>query len=125
MGAHQAAQRHVHRLSGSAAKERPMIQTLAGAISALRQAGEMLAESSGRFTAVDPGPAAFGAAGPGRLGDLGRDLYLQWQRALDARAREAAAHGARLAEAADAVARASGTYYDTDESARRSQPEVS
>ena len=101
-----------------------MSETLSGAVTALRQAGEMLGDGSDRLAALDPGAAAFGAGGPGRLGDVGRDLYHQWQRALDARVREAAAHGARLAEISDAVARASAAYSDLDDSARRRQSEA-
>ncbi len=67
---------------------------------------------------LDPGAATFGGDGPGVLGELGRDLHHHWQRALDARAREAAAHGARLDDAADVVARAAADYADTDDTAR-------
>jgi len=100
-----------------------MSETLSGAVTALRQASEMLGNASERLAMLDPGAAAFGAGGPGRLGDLGRELYGQWHRALDVRVREAAAHGARLAEISDAVARASAAYSDVDDSARRQQPE--
>ncbi len=100
-----------------------MSETLSGAVTALRQASEMLGNASVRLAALDPSAAAFGAGGPGRLGDVGRDLYFQWQRALDARVREAAAHGARLTEISDAVARASAAYSDMDDSARRQQSE--
>lgn len=101
-----------------------MSETLSGAVGALRRASELLGEAGGRLTALDPGADAFGAGGPGRLGDVGRDLHLRWQRALDTRVREAAAHAARLDETAEAVARAAGGYSDVDDSARRRQPEV-
>jgi hypothetical protein len=101
-----------------------MMQTLTGAAASLRHTAEALGEASGRIATLDPGARVFGAAGAGRLGDLGQDLYLLGQRALDARAREASAQAARIHEVADLVARASGGYGDIDESARRSQPEV-
>ena len=86
---------------------------------------QTLSEAHGRIGALDPGARAFGVTGAGRLGDLGHDLYLLTQRALDARAREASAHATRLHDLADLVGRASGGYADIDESARRGQPEVS
>lgn len=100
-----------------------MSDTLAGTVSALRRSGETLTEAVGRLDRVDPGPQPFGAGAPGRLGDLGRELYEQWQRALDARGREAAAHSARLHEVAAGVADAAGAYADADDSAHR-RPEV-
>jgi hypothetical protein len=42
-----------------------------------------------------------------------------WQRGLDARAREAAAHGARLTDAADALAQTAAAYAELDDAARR------
>jgi hypothetical protein len=101
-----------------------MSQTLSGAVVALRAAGELLGEAGRQLTAVDPGSRAFGASGPGRFGDVGRDLYLEWQRALDARVREALAHAARLEDLAGAVARAAGGYLNIDDGARRRLPEV-
>jgi hypothetical protein len=98
--------------------------TLSGSIAALRQAGSLLSEAAAGVAAADPGPRAFGADHPGRLGELGRALHQHWQRALDTRAREAAAHGARLDEAADLLARVVVGYADIDESARRAHPEV-
>jgi hypothetical protein len=102
-----------------------MNESLTGAVTSLRRTAEVLGEASGRIATLDPGPRAFAATGAGRLGDLGQDLYLLGQRALDARAREASAQAARIHEIADLVARASGGYGDIDESARRSQSEVS
>jgi hypothetical protein len=101
-----------------------MSETLSGTVSALRQAGETLADAGDRLLTVDPGAEPFGAGAPGQLGELGRDLYRQWQRALDARGREAAAHGARLHEVAAAVSNAAGAYSEIDDSARRHHPEV-
>jgi hypothetical protein len=102
-----------------------MSQTLSSAAEGLHRAGEMLGSAAARLGTFDPGARAFGADGPGGLGELGRVLHHQWQRALDARAREAAAHGARLDDAGETVARAAGGYGDIDDAARRHQPEVS
>lgn len=101
-----------------------MSETLSGSVAALREVGGMLADAGGRLGGCDPGPRAFGADGPGRLGELGRALHQQWQRALDARSREAAAHGARLEDAADLVVRVAAEYAEIDQSASRAQPEV-
>ncbi len=102
----------------------PISETLSAAVAALRRAGETLTAAGGRVGALDPGAATFGGDGPGVLGALGRDLHHHWQHALDARAREAAAHGARLDDAADVVARVAADYADTDETARGRAPEV-
>jgi hypothetical protein len=102
-----------------------MSETLSGAVTALRQTGALLTEASGRTHHHDPGAVAFGGNGSGRLGELGRLLHRQWQAALDARAREAAAHGARVDDVADGLARAAAGYADIDHSASRQHPEVS
>jgi len=102
-----------------------MSETLPEAAEALRRAGELVGGAGARLGTHDPGSRAFGGDGAGSLGELGRALHHQWQRALDARAREAAAHGARLDDAGETVARAAGGYADTEDSARRNQPEVS
>ena len=101
-----------------------MSETLASATRSLRDAAETLSAANARLVRLDPGAVAFGAGGPGRLGELGGHLYLRWQRALDARAREAAEHGARLDEVADALARAAAGYAEIDDTARRHHPEV-
>ena len=101
-----------------------MSETLADTVGALRRAGDTLADAGNRLLTVEPGAEMFGAGRPGQLGELGRDLYRQWQGALDARGREAAAHSARLREAADAVSIAASAYRDVDDTARRHQPEV-
>lgn len=101
------------------------VDSLSGAVTALRHAGATLAEAGARLNVADPGPLAFGGDGPGALGELGRALYHQWQRALDARAREAAAHGARLADTGDILARSASGYAEIDEENRRRHPEVS
>jgi hypothetical protein len=78
-----------------------------------------MGEVSHSLGAVDPGPEAFGAAGRGELGELGRGLHLLWRRALDARAREALGHGDRLEEMGQAVATASQRYAETDDPVHR------
>jgi len=101
-----------------------MSETLSGAAGMLRLASEVLGGAGARLGTHDPGARAFGADGSGRLGELGRALHHHWQRALDARAREAAAHSARLDDASDTLARTADGYTGTDDQARRSQPEV-
>jgi Excreted virulence factor EspC, type VII ESX diderm len=91
-----------------------MNETLAGTVSLLRRAATTVTEAGARIGGYDPGPRAFGADGPGDLGELGRQLHQRWLRALDARAREAAALGARLDDAADALVRAAASYADAD-----------
>jgi hypothetical protein len=95
-----------------------MNETLSGAVAAIRVTGDVLGEAGHQLPAVDPGVTAFGAGGPGRLGELGRDLYARWQRGLDARAREAHAHAARVHDLADLVSRTAGGFVDANESAR-------
>ena len=87
--------------------------------SSLRHAADLLDEAGRRLGVADPGPTAFGAGGLGVLGDVGREAHLRWQAALDARSREAAAHAARLHEAADLVARTVATLADADVDAQR------
>lgn len=101
-----------------------MSQTLSGAAGALRDLGATLTGAASRAHLADPGPPAFGGDGPGRLGDLGQALHGRWQAALDARAREAAAHGARVTDLADVLAGAAAGYADIDHSASQRRPEV-
>jgi hypothetical protein len=89
-----------------------MTMDLGTARSTLVTSAEALTEAAARLRNDHEPP--FGAAGPGRLGDLGRELSRQWQRAIDARAHEAAAHAERLRDLADAVARAAGRYDEVD-----------
>lgn len=84
----------------------------------LEQAGDRLAAASGALADADPGAAAFGADTPGRLGEVGRMLHHRWSAALTARAREGAAHGARLADSAEALHTAAERYRDTESAAR-------
>jgi hypothetical protein len=99
-----------------------MTETVSGAVSALHGTAERLEEAALALTTADPGPGAFGAGAPGRLGEAGRGLSVVWQRALDARVREARSHAARLHELADLAGRAAGGLHDVNQSVR--QPEV-
>jgi hypothetical protein len=81
----------------------------------LRSAGAALTAAAAALSGADPGAGAFGSGATGRLGDLGRDLHRVCVTALEARLREAAAHGARLSAAADALGRAAADYADADD----------
>jgi len=94
-------------------------ETLSDAAAALRQTSGVLVEAAGRMGDHDPGSRVFGGDASGSLGDLGRMLHQRWQRALDARSREAAALGARLEETADALVSVTTSYSDTDHDAAR------
>jgi hypothetical protein len=84
----------------------------------LAGAGADLGSVAVALPGADPGAAAFGADATGRFGDLGRDLHRCCVAALDARAREARAVEARLADLADAVTRAGAAYDDADHAAQ-------
>jgi hypothetical protein len=84
----------------------------------LARAGERIAAGAGPLTDVDPGAGVFGADQPGRVGDVGRLLHRRWSAALAVRAREAAAHGARLVDSADLLRTAADRYRDTEAAAR-------
>jgi hypothetical protein len=92
------------------------IDELAGRVGSLGAEVSAAATSLGR---TDPGPAAFGGDGPGRLGELGRALHARWSGALDAREREAAAAGARLAELAGALRTSAEGYRAAEDAAHR------
>lgn len=81
-------------------------------------AGERLAAGAGALADADPGAGAFGADQAGRLGTVGRMLHQRWSGALAGRAREAAAHGARLVDSADLLRAAAEQYRDAEASAR-------
>jgi hypothetical protein len=83
----------------------------------LATAGAELTVVAATLPGHDPGADAFGAAAAGRLGVLGRELHRAYLVALDARAREAAAHGARLSTTADTLAGAAAGYAVADSSA--------
>jgi hypothetical protein len=84
----------------------------------LDAAGDELAGASTTVTLVDPGSRAFGADAPGALGELGRALHLRLSAALTARSREAAAHGARFADAAQSMRRVAEGYHDAEDATR-------
>ena len=97
------------------------IDELAGRISAV---ADEVSGASARIGLTDPGARAFGGDGPGRLGELGRDLHSTWTGALAAREREAASHGARLTDLAGALSQAAGAYHDVEDAAHRRHREV-
>jgi hypothetical protein len=81
-------------------------------------AGDEMAAAAAVLAGCGPGAAAFGADAPGRLGELGRELHARCATALAARAREAAAHGARLVDAAAALRLAAAGYREAERGAR-------
>lgn len=87
-------------------------------------AAEALTGAGSRLAGMEPPPDALAAGAPGRLGELGRALHGQWAGALAARSREAAATGARVADAAGTLRVVAADYAGVDEGARRRQPEV-
>ncbi|HEY7222325.1 MAG TPA: hypothetical protein VH561_01715 [Micromonosporaceae bacterium] len=93
--------------------------TLAEAVAALHASADLLGEAAQKLPTIDPGPAAFGTDGPGVLGEAGRETYLRWQSALDARAREARSHAARIWDLVEVVGRAAGGLAEADEQAVR------
>jgi hypothetical protein len=101
-----------------------MSAELTAAVAALREAAAELTGASARLGGYDPGARGFGADGPGGLGQLGRDLHRFWSAGLDARAREAAAHGARLDDLAGTLALAGSGYATTEDAVRQRQPEA-
>jgi hypothetical protein len=80
-------------------------------------AGDRLSAGAAALADADPGAGAFGADAPGRLGAVGRLLHVRWSAALTSRAREAAAHGARLAAVADGLRTAAGRYQEAEDAA--------
>jgi hypothetical protein len=101
-----------------------MGETLTGAVGALRDLGSVLSGAASETPHADPGAPVFGGQGPGQLGDLGAALHSRWQTALQARAREAAAHGARVTDLAETLDRAGAGYTDVDHAASERKPEV-
>jgi hypothetical protein len=81
-------------------------------------AGDVLAGASTTMTLADPGPRPFGGDAAGGPGELGRALHRQLAAALTARGREAAAHGARLADVAQALRLVGSGYRGADDEAR-------
>lgn len=81
----------------------------------LDSAGDMLAGTSTTMALADPGARPFGGDAAGNLGEIGRALHRQLSTALTARSRESAAHGARLADAAQSVRQVAQSYRDTEQ----------
>ncbi|GAA2630849.1 hypothetical protein GCM10010399_73570 [Dactylosporangium fulvum] len=84
----------------------------------LEAAGDELAGASTTMGLIDPGARTLGGDGAGGLGELGRALHRQLTTAVTARGREAAEHGARLADTAQAVRLVASGYRGADEEAR-------
>jgi hypothetical protein len=84
----------------------------------LERAGDRLTAGAASVADADPGARAFGADNPGRMGEVGCLLHRRWSAALTARAREAAAHGARLADRAEGLRLAASRYADAERAAR-------
>ncbi|HZN16792.1 MAG TPA: hypothetical protein VFB84_01115 [Micromonosporaceae bacterium] len=93
--------------------------SLAELASRISASGQVLTGASARLAGLVPPPAAFGAGAPGHLGALGRALHAQVMAALAARSREAAAHGARLGDAAEMLRWAGAGYAEAEEAAQR------
>lgn len=82
----------------------------------LETAAARLTKAAAALRRLDPGPRAFGADGPGRLGDLGRAMSAQLATALDARGRQADTAVAAVTTLATNMRAAATSYRDTDAS---------
>ena len=76
-------------------------------------------QAASRLAQADPGARAFAADGTGALHAIGHTLHAQWVSALAAREREAAAHGARLADLAGRLRWAADGYQAAEDAAHR------
>jgi hypothetical protein len=83
-------------------------------VNRLHAAGDALSAGSADLAALDPGARPLGGDAPGCLGALGRTLHVGIVAGLAARGAEAAAHGARLADAAAALHQVADRYADGD-----------
>ena len=82
---------------------------------------ESAAAQLGVLADLDPGASAFGAAVPGALGALGRELHARWHGELAEHARSAAALAGRMTETAATLHTAGGGYAGAEgSSAQRS-----
>jgi hypothetical protein len=86
---------------------------------------EEVTGAAARLGLSDPGPRGFGDDGPGRLGELARELHATWSAGLAAREREAAGAGARLTDLAAALRRAAEGYRDAERGAHQRHRAVS
>jgi hypothetical protein len=91
------------------------MESLAELAARLDRAASTMGQAGTTLAGLDPGSPAFGAAAPGRLGATGRALHALFAGAISARAREAAAAGARLADTALALRWAAAGYLDVDD----------
>ena len=82
-------------------------------------AGDALAGASTTLSLSEPGARAFGADAAGGAGELGRALPREFATALAARGREAAAHGARLADTAQALRLVADSYRGAEDETKR------
>ncbi|HEY7176843.1 MAG TPA: hypothetical protein VH442_18180 [Micromonosporaceae bacterium] len=80
----------------------------------LDTAAGRLARAASALPRLDPGARAFGADGPGRLGELGRAMSAQFTAALDARDRQAAAAGDAVGTLGAGMRHAAAGYRDVD-----------
>ena len=80
----------------------------------LDSAAARLTRSAADLSSLHPGARAFGADGPGRLGDIGRALSAQFAGALDARDREAGSVASALSDLAVGVRHAATGYRQAD-----------
>jgi hypothetical protein len=100
------------------------MDALISAAGRLDAAASAMASASRALGETGPPAGAFGADAPGRLGELGRALHGRWLATTGERSREAAALGARLADAAAALRVAAAGYAASDERAARRFPGV-
>jgi hypothetical protein len=82
-------------------------------------AAAVVASAASHLDDLDASASVFAVDAPGHIGEAGRDLHAQWVGALAARAREAAAAEARLAETASTLRIIEAGYADSDASAGR------
>ena len=78
----------------------------------------------GGWSPVDPGPAAFGATLPGRLGELGRDLHGRWAADVSDSSHLADALADRLTATADLLRTAGSGYAGVEDDAARRTTEA-
>lgn len=97
---------------------------LAGTVTAIHATADLLGAAEQSLPAVDPGATAFGAAGLGLLGAVGRQAYVRWQEATEARVREARAHAARVRELAELAGHAAAGFRETQDAAERGHRDV-
>jgi hypothetical protein len=80
----------------------------------LDAAATRLTRAAAALQRLDPGARAFGADGPGRLGDLGRAMSSQFTAALDVRDRQAGTAATTVGNLSDGMRHAAAGYRDAD-----------